>query len=88
MNKDVRIGKYRFHAVAVGYKIRRNIAAVELHTFDKIGCRIHRFGFFNGDNAVFSDFLDCVGKNLTDFGIVVCRNGCHVFDFFGTFNFF
>ncbi len=78
VNEDVGILEDGFHAVAVGHEIRRDIPAVELHSFHEVGGRVHRLRFLDGDDAVLSDLLDGVGKNLSDFFVVVRRNGGYV----------
>ena len=75
VDENVGILEDRFHPVAVGYEVGRDIPAVELHTFNEIGGGIHGLGFFNGDNAVLADLFDCVCQDLSDFLVVVGGNG-------------
>ncbi len=50
----------------VGDEIGRNIAAVELHTFDVFFFEFETLGFFNGDDAIFADFVHHFGDQITD----------------------
>ena len=69
------------HGVAVGHEIRRGVAAVELHAFDKIDRRVHGFGLFDRDDAVFSDLFHRIGDLVADIGVVVGGYGGYVRDF-------
>ena len=57
----------------VADKVRRQVAAVELHTFDDIQFVFQRFAVFNGNHAFFADF-----HHLR----------AHVFEFVFQFDFF
>ena len=60
--------------------MRRKIAAVKLHTFDKINGGIEALAFFDRDNAVFADTLECLAHYLADFNIVIGRYGGDIDD--------
>ena len=59
----------------VGDKVRREVAAVELHTFDNVEHCVGGLGFFDGDHAVVADLFHGVGEEVTDFRVVVRRDG-------------
>ena len=86
MNQNISIAVVDFHSFAVCYKVRRNITAVKLHTFNSLNSCVHVFRLFNCDYAVSSNLFDCIGKNFTDFRVVVCRNCSNVSNIFRTFN--
>ena len=74
VDQDRGILENAFHAVRIGHEIRREISAIELHSFDDIQCRLDRLGFFNRDDAIFADLLHRFGNDVADRGVVVCRN--------------
>ena len=75
VQQDVRILEGDFHAVGVGDKVRREVAAVELHTFHDVEHRVGGLGFFDGDHAVVADLFHGVGEQVTNFGVVVRGDG-------------
>ncbi len=46
-----------FHVFGIGDEISRDVTAIELHTFNVFGFELETLGFFNGDDAVFTDFV-------------------------------
>ena len=70
-----------FHVLGVGDEVGRDVAAVELHTFDVLGLEFQALGFFNGDDAVFADFVHHLGDQLAD-GAVLGGDGGDVGNFF------
>ncbi len=71
MDEDVRVFKNRFHRIRIRHEIGGEITAVELHTFDPINCRLCAFCFFDGDDAIFTDFLHRIGDEVADRAVVV-----------------
>ena len=55
--KDVGVFKVGDHALMIGHKVGREIAAVKLHTLDNIEFGFQTLGFFNRDDAVFADLF-------------------------------
>ena len=51
VDQDVRILIDGFHLLSVGHEVRRNVATVELHTFDDIDVGVDALGILNGDDA-------------------------------------
>ena len=82
VDQDVRCIHFALHLLGIGYEVRRDIAAVELHTFYDIDSRVGTFGFFDGDNTLFFHFLHSLGDELADFAVVVSRDTGNRFDFF------
>ena len=80
VNEDEGVLEGTLHTIRVGDEIRREIAAVELHTFDDIQAGLDCLSFLNRDNAVFSDFLHRVGNDVADRRIVVGGNGGNLRD--------
>ncbi len=70
-NKDKRIVHLNEHLLSVCNKVRTEISAVELHTFNCLKVCLHSFSFFNCDNAFFSNFIHRFGDDLSNFLIVV-----------------
>ena len=71
---------FTLHLLGISYEVRRNVTAVELHTFNHVDACSCTLCFFNGNNAFFFHLLHCLSDELTNFIIVVCRNACHVFN--------
>ena len=74
MNQDQRLLEVALHAVGIGDEVRRQIAAVELHTFDHVQLRLDALAFFDGDDPVFADLLHGLGNDLADGHVVVGRD--------------
>src|SRR5690606_28042624 len=51
MDQDVRIVKFGFHLLSIGYKVRRDVATVKLHTFNNLNSCFSSLGFFYSDNT-------------------------------------
>src|SRR5205807_7067705 len=63
------------HAFRIGNEVRRQVAAVKLHALNHVQLGFHGLGFFNGDHAVFADFLHSFGNDAANGFIVVGGNG-------------
>jgi len=74
VDKNHRIIEFGFHGLRIGHKVRREVAAIELHTFDNLDLGIPALGFLDRDNAILANLLHGLGNQLTDFRIVVGRN--------------
>ncbi|MPM47325.1 hypothetical protein SDC9_94034 [bioreactor metagenome] len=70
VDQNVRIRNDRFHLVGIGDEVRRNVTAVELHTFHVFLLEFQTFGFFNGDDAVFANLVHDLSDQLTDGGVL------------------
>ena len=75
VNEDICVLKVALHLRGVGHEVRREVAAVELHTFDKLVASLGAFSFFDGDDAVFADLFHGFGNDGADFFVMVCGNG-------------
>src|SRR5699024_8349707 len=53
-DQDVRLFHLCNHILRIGYKVRRKISAVELHTFNRFEIGFSTFGFLNGNHTVFA----------------------------------
>ena len=69
VDQDVGFGDDGFHVLGIGDEVGRDVAAVELHTFDVFVLELQALGFFNGDDAVFADFVHHIGDQVADLGI-------------------
>ena len=70
-----------FHLLRIGDEVRRDVAAIELHAFDRVEVGLEAAGFLNGDDAVLADLLHRVGDQVADFLVVVRRDGADLGDF-------
>ena len=74
MQQNERIFEFRDHLVRIGDEVRRQVATIELHTFDNIEFGFERLGFFNRDDAFIADFRHGFGDHCANFGVAVCRD--------------
>src|SRR5262249_28100639 len=75
VDQDVSVLEYGFHALRIGYEVRRQVAAVELHAFHDFQLRLERLRLFHRDDAVFANLLHGFGNDAAD-GLVVIRRDC------------
>ncbi len=71
VDQDAHIFEHALHALGVGDEVGREVAAIELHTFDHFERRLHRARFLNGDDAVLADLLHGFGDDAADLPVVV-----------------
>jgi hypothetical protein len=62
------------HPLRVGDEVRRQVAAVELHSLDDLEGGLEALGLLDGDDAVLADLLHGVFEDGPDLGIVVGRD--------------
>src|SRR6059058_5160511 len=55
VDEDVRVLQQALHPLGVRHKVRRQIAAVELHAFDDVERGLGRFRLLHGNHAVLAD---------------------------------
>ncbi len=77
MQQDVDIFEDGFLRIGVGHEVGRDIALVELHTFDHAQLVFHSFAFFDFDNTLFADLIDCISQDFADLWVVVCADSCY-----------
>ena len=80
--EDQRLIHNSFHLLGVGNHVRRQVAAVELHTLDNLGGGQTGLGLLNGDNALGGDLIHCVCDQLADL-VAAGRNCCNASDVAG-----
>ncbi len=80
MQQDIGAFKNRLHLVRVGDEIRRQVAAVELHTFDNLEFVAERLGFLNRNDAFIADLFHGLRDQCADFGFAVGRNRADLLD--------
>ena len=61
-----RVVENGFHLIGVGSHVRRQVASVELHTFDHFAVGFSGLGFLHGDHAVGGDLFHSVRDEGTD----------------------
>ena len=71
MNQDQGVVDLGFHAIRIGYEVRREIAAVKLHAFHDFKCGLKAFSLFNRDHSLFADLLHRFGDRVADFAVGV-----------------
>ncbi len=82
VDEDVGIAHLDFHRLCIGHKVGREVAFIELHTFDHFEGGFDALGFFNGDGSILADFIHGISDDFANGGIPVGGDGCHLFDFF------
>src|SRR3569833_172106 len=80
VDEDVGIVEDRFHLLRIGDEVRRDVAAIELHAFDRVEVRLEAAGLFDGDDAVLADLLHRLGDQVADFLVVVRRDAADLRD--------
>src|SRR5690606_28754151 len=81
--QDERMIVLNAHAVLVVDEVRRQVTAVELHTFYYVQLVFQAGAFFNGDNAFFTSFFHSFSNQLAHRGIAVCGDAAYLRDRFG-----
>ena len=84
MQQDVWIIQVAKHFLGVGYEVRRQVTAVELHAFNNVQRRFQRLGFFNSDDAFVADTLHGFCDALTDFSFAVGGDRSNLGNFVGS----
>ena len=70
------------HIFLVIDKVRREVTAIELHTFNNIQLIFQTSAFFNSDHAFFADFIHGFSNDVTDVRIAVGRDSTYLSHFF------
>ncbi len=79
--QDIRIVQDGDLLVRVVDEVGRQVAAVELHTFDDVEFVLQGLAVFNGDDAFLADFLHGLGDDVADREIGIGGNGADLGDF-------
>src|SRR5712672_2208436 len=74
VDEDAHVFQNALHPLWVGNEVGRQVAAVELHTFDDFQRGFHGAGLFHGDDAVFADLLHGFGDDVADLLVIVGGN--------------
>lgn len=67
--------------VRVVDEVRREVAAVKLHTFNNFEFVVQALAVFNSDNAFLADFFHGFGNDVANFMIGVSRNSANLSNF-------
>ena len=70
VNEHVGVFENDFLAVSVGHEVRGDEALVELHALGEVELERRRRGLLDRDDAVLANLVECLGKELTDLGIL------------------
>ncbi len=77
-HQDERVIQFSAHVVSVGNKVRRQVTAIKLHTFNNVQFVLQALAFFNGDNAFFTNFLHRFSNDRANVVVAVGRNGANL----------
>src|SRR6266851_3867323 len=80
VDQDVHVLEYTFHALRIGHKVGREVAAVKLHAFDHFERRLHRLGFLDGDDAILTNLLHRFGDDAAYLLVGVGTDGANLRD--------
>src|SRR5687768_14631930 len=80
IDEDERAFELGLHFFAVGNEIRRDISAIELHTFYHFYSCFSTSCFFNCDHTFLTHFLHSLSDQLTDLCIVIGGDGSNLLD--------
>src|SRR3546814_18543139 len=58
----------------MGDEVRREVAAVELHTLDVLELGREALGLLDRDHALIADLLHCLGKDSAHFPVAIGRD--------------
>ena len=81
VDQDKAVLQLHFHLLRIRYKIRGEVAAVELHSLDDLQFGLQTLGLFHGDDAFLAHLLHRFGDDCADRLIVVGGNGADLGDF-------
>src|SRR5690606_25047938 len=79
--QDVRIVQRGGLLVGVVDEVGRQVAAIELHAFDRVQLVFERLAVFDGDDAFLADLVHRVSDDLADGLVAVGRDGANLGDF-------
>src|SRR5690606_13267136 len=83
--QDERAVQFNAHFFLVVDEVRRQVAAIELHTFYHFQFVFQAAAFFNGDNAFLANFFHGFGNDVADRSVRVGRDGAYLGDGLGVF---
>ncbi len=79
-DEDARILELSDHFLRVGDEVGRQVAAVELHSFDHVERRFGPFGLLDCDDAFLAYFFHRVGEHVADGRVAVGADCAHLGD--------
>ena len=82
MNQNVSVLEDRLHPLRIGYKIRRQISAVELHSLDHVKLSFQRLRLFHRDDAILPNLLHRLGNNPPNRFVIICTYRADLGDHF------
>ncbi len=74
-----RLFQFYLHLLGVGHEVGRQVALVELQSLHDFQRRFDSLGFLDRDDAFRADFLDGLGHECAERGVVVRRDSGHLF---------
>src|SRR6202035_2409297 len=74
VDQDVGIIHLGAHLFGIGDEVRRDVTAIELHSFDNFEFCLQGFRFFDRDHALVANFLHRIGEKLADLSIAIGGN--------------
>ena len=77
-HKDVAVFEHALHLLRAGDKVGGEVAAVELHALDPFHLGLEALALVDGDHAVLADLVHGLGKELTNFHVVVGGDRRHL----------
>ncbi len=80
VDQNVSVVERNFHPLRIGNEVRREIAAIELHSFDNFELGLERLRLFHGDHAILADLLHGFGDDVADGLVVIGRDGANLRD--------
>ncbi len=82
MDENQRVLERGFHLFRIGDEVRREITAVELHSFDRLQRRLEALCLFDRDDAVLADLFHRLGDQIADLLVVVGGDRTNLRDLF------
>src|SRR4029077_15647179 len=82
VDQDVGVIHLSAHLFSIGDEVRRDVTAIELHTFTNFEFCLQGFRFFDRDHALVADFLHRIREKLPDLSIAIGGNRADLSDLF------
>ena len=74
MDQNVWILKLDLHFFSIRNEIRRQIAAVELHSFNNLQIGVERLGFLDRDDTGIANRIHRLRQHVTNFSVTIGRD--------------
>ncbi len=78
VDQDVGLVQHHFEALCVGDEVGAQVAAIKLHSVDRLETGVHGLGLFDGDDAILAHNLHGMSDDVADLLVAIGRDGAHL----------